>query len=951
MLKDLSALFSPKSIAIVGASRSPEKVGAVALKNIVDSKFNGRVYPINPNAEMVNDLKCFPDIKSLPEIVDLIIIAIPAELVTQALDQAGEKGIRNAVIFSAGFKEIGPDGEKLEKELLEIVQKYKINLLGPNCLGFINNLLPINATFGEQESRSGNLRFISQSGAIAASLFDWCKSTGLGFSEFITLGNKTALSENDVLEYFQNVLSDNLSVSEREGLSAVRPIGMYLESISNGSDFLHITSQISKKDPIFILKPGKTKEAAKAMQSHTGAIAGEDSVLETALSQAGVIRCKTLEDFFDLSRAFAWENAPQGPKVAIISNAGGPGVISADAVVSEGLELAEFDSPTKDHLAKVLPRSAIVLDPVDVMGDALADRFAKASEIILQTNQADALVVILTPQVMTQIEKTAEALGNLSKKYQKPIFCSFIGGNLVAEGEQKLNEFKIPSFRFPERAIAAIGAMWKWKKSLNTVDDALSKQIEYRPNQQKIREIIDKAVKENQTTLDNIQANEIISAIGINTPKTQDVTTEEEAISFAQKYGWPIVLKLSSPGLLHKTDVGGVVTDISNEKTLELAWDKLEHETSLLDSEIQKHIKIQVQKHILNGIEVIVGVKHDPTFGLALLFGAGGSLAELINDRNLHLLPLDFSQAKRLVEKSKIYSILKGYRGEPPYALNKLYELIFRLGKLAQETPEITEIEINPVIVTLNDVFAVDSKVILKEEVKKVSAGPKFQLATTINHEVLGGKYHYFVFESDSPLNYKPGQYISVKVAEQRINAYSIAGHEGNKFNILVDTSPGGPGSKFFENLKVGEKITFLGPFGIFTLKPVNDAKHVLFLGTGSGCSPLKCMLEAALEDKNYQVPITLYFGLRRTNDVFWKDHFEELTKKYPNFNFKLVLSQPDGTWQGETGHITELANKDFPDLSSFSAYLCGNHAMIEEAKNILLTHGCPKDKIYTEKF
>lgn len=710
MSQDLTALFSPKSVAVVGASRSPQKVGAIVLKNIINSKFSGKIYPVNPNTETINDLKCFPDLHSLPETPDLTVLTIPASQVSTILQQAGEKGIKNVVVLASGFRESGKEGEKLENELTELAQKYNINLLGPNCLGFVNHSCPINATFGQPVEGTGNLRFITQSGAIAASLFDWCQSTGLGFSEFITLGNKALINENDVLEYFQ---SHSNSAPNPEGppageagLSSVHPIGLYLESISNGTEFLKITSQISKTDPIFILKPGKTQAGATAMQSHTGAIAGEDAVLETALKQAGVIRCQTLEDFFDFARAFAWENAPSGPKVAIISNAGGPAVISADAVINEGLELAEFDDQTKQQLLQILPRSASICNPVDVLGDALADHFAQASEIILQKEGVHALVVILTPQVMTQIEKTAQYIADLSRKYHKPIFCSFIGGNLVAEGEQILDNRKIPSFRFPERAIAAISAMWRFKQHQGAKETDQNPALATQLNLAKTNEILQKAKADNQKTLDNLQANEILSSIEIPTPQTSAVAEVSDAKRFAQTYGWPVVLKLSAPELLHKKEIGGVITDICNEIQLQTAWNKLQQKIPQLENGIRNHVKIQVQKNIINGLEVIVGVKHDPAFGSVLLFGAGGTLTELIADRNLHLLPVEIPQAKELVAQSKIFPIL-------PPNLDKLYELIVRLGKLAQLVPQIKEIEINPVIITFDDVWAVDGKVVI----------------------------------------------------------------------------------------------------------------------------------------------------------------------------------------------------------------------------------------------
>lgn len=1017
MPKDLTVLFYPKSVAVVGASRSPQKVGGIVLKNIIESGFKGDVFPVNPNAKKLNKLKCFKSLEYISQTPDLVVIAVPASIVSEIIDQAGKKGVKNAVVISAGFKETGEEGAKLEETLKETAKKHNINLLGPNCLGFVNNMAPINVTFSQPVNKTGNLRFITQSGAIASSLFDWFSSSDLGFSEFVTLGNKADLNENDILEYFYSQSKEKISTlngaDDNNGISNVNPIGLYLESISSGSQFLNITKKITKRDPVLVIKPGKTPAAAKAMQSHTGAIAGEDAVLEAVLEQAGAIRCQSLEDFFDLSRAFAWENTPDGPKVAVISNAGGPAVISADAVVTEGLELTEFDDKTKKKLTEILPRSASIINPVDVLGDALADRYEEAAEVILESDvaarkekssgdglgsgsdsgsggdtpgstgesgdtpsgsQTDALLFILTPQIMTQIEKTAEIIGKLSNKYHKPIFCSFIGGKLISEGEEILNKYKIPSFRYPERAIKAIGSMWKWRKSQiesASEDQAGSKEektIHLLDTGNVIRRTIQQAVNANQKTLDNIQVNEIFKSIGVSTPETIMAGDLKEAEGFAQKNGWPLVLKFSSPGLLHKREVGGVITDILNKDQLDDAWHKLERKKEQLDEKIKSQMSFQVQKDISGDVEVIIGVRRDLTFGSVLLFGAGGTYAELISDRNLHLLPIDLTEAKKLVKKSKVYSVLKGNKEEPPYALEKIYELIVRIAKLAESMPEATDIEVNPAIVTLNDVWAVDGKIVLQEAEKKpvgagaddandtgdakVQKGPKYMVATCTKQETLATQFHYYEFEAEEALDFKPGQYISVRVAKDAVRAYSIATYADKKhFSLLVDIRPGGPGSKFFENLKPGDKMTYLGSFGNFTLNLDDGAEQLLFLGTGSGASALRCMIDGALRDFGVKKPIKLYFGLTHVEEIFWQDHFEELKKKYPNFDYDISICEPDETWPKPGCFITKPLGEEFKDASNCAAYLCGHRAMIADATELLLKNGCPKERIYTERF
>jgi acetate---CoA ligase (ADP-forming) len=711
MTRDLRGLFSPRSVAIIGASKYPEKVGAIVLKNIFDSGFKGDIYPVNPKEVVISGKKCYPNVDSLPDIPDLAIFAIPSVATLDVLEEVGQKGIKNAVIFTAGFKEIGHEGETLEKHLGEIAEKYHINILGPNCLGFANNNLPINVTFGQVIKDRGNLRIITQSGAIAASLFDWCQSTKLGYSEFVSIGNKAVVNENDILKFWANQQTPEIIDSR---LSKVAPIGLYLESMADGQEFVSIAKQISLTTPIFAIKPGKSKAAVAAMHSHTGAIAGEDSVLDVAFKQAGIIRCHELNEFFDVARALAWENAPKGPRVAVVSNAGGPAVLSTDSISEAGLEMAQFSPQTQKKLSGFLPRMASFLNPVDILGDALADRFGLALEAVLQEPTVDAAIVILTPQLMTQIEKTADIIGTLSAKYSQPVLCSFIGGSLASVGEQKLNEYKIPSFSFPEMAIKTLSLMWQWQNWRNNQKEIVStKEASPKIDLENIQSILSSAKNNHQNNLDNFSANEVITSAGIATPPTLSISDFSHATHFAKEVGWPVVLKISSPGLLHKADVGGVIVNINNEEDLKTAWNKLTAQIHSLKEETIKGAKIQIQKQIIGGVEVIVGVKRDPNFGPVILFGAGGKYAEILKDRNLHLLPIGDLEAKEIVQNSKIYNLLKGFRDDPAYNLDTLYETVIRLGKLAESMTDIAETEINPLIITHAGVWAVDSKVVL----------------------------------------------------------------------------------------------------------------------------------------------------------------------------------------------------------------------------------------------
>lgn len=710
MVRNLTQLFSPGSIAVIGASQSPEKVGAVVLKNILNSGFKGQIYPVNPHLADINHLKCYPDVRSLPEIPDLAVIAIPAAIVVSIIKDIREKGIKNIVILSSGFKEVGKPGEELEKQIIGLARNYRLNILGPNCMGFANNQLPLNVTFGQVIKKLGNLRIISQSGALASGLFDWFQASRLGFSQFITIGNKAVVNENDILHFFLN----------QPPSSVIAPLGLYLESIGDGQEFISLASKISQNHPVFILKPGKSAAAVRAMRSHTGSIAGEDSVLEIALKEAGIIRCHQLGDFFDLARTLAWKKIPSGPKVAVISNAGGPAVLTTDTISNTGLELSKLSRNTRKKLADCLPSIAGLNNPVDVLGDALALRITQVLEIVLQDKSVDSVIVILTPQLMTEISKTAESIGKLAKIYPQPVLCSFIGGRSVTSGEKILNRYRVPSFPFPERAVHTLAAIWHWQQWRQSQKQSISTQPSLPASKlRKAKTILAGVQKNHRQILDNFEANDLIQSIDISTPPSLFVSDLHQADNFAAKH-WPVVLKLSSSALLHKSDLGGVITHIENSQQLKIAWLNLQQKISLLNKKIIEPVNIQIQKQIIDGIEIILGVKHDPTFGPVMLFGAGGQLAELLNDRNLRLLPLDESAARQLVTESKINRILSGYRGNKPYSLIPLYHAMISLSKLAQSFPEISEIEINPLLITYSGLWAVDTKVIYQSFDSKV---------------------------------------------------------------------------------------------------------------------------------------------------------------------------------------------------------------------------------------
>ncbi|MBI2444479.1 MAG: acetate--CoA ligase family protein [Candidatus Magasanikbacteria bacterium] len=714
--RSLDRLLRPRTLAIVGASRDDKKVGHVVLHNILGAGFRGTVYLVNPEAKSIDQLPCYAKYRDLPEAPDLAIIALPSPATLKILPALAARGTKNIVIFSAGWRETGTAGEQQEIKLKQLAERAKLNILGPNCLGFLNASVNLNATFGRVLMQAGNLRFISQSGAIATALFDYAAANSLGFSEFITLGNKTVIDEVDILTYWQTAGAPHRTMEDltSEGLAPYQPIGLYLESLERGQEFLQAVKIFSRHHPVFLIKPGRTAAAQTAMQSHTGALAGDEAVLTAALKSAGVIHCRTLEDLFDLSRFASWERAPQGPRVAIISNAGGPAVVATDNLTEAGLTLAPLSGAAKKTLRRWLPAFANVNDPIDLLGDALAKRYQIALQTVAAEPQVDALLVIITPQLMTQIEQTAEVISALSKKWQKPIVGALMGGQEIVAGEQVLNRYKIPSFRFPERALQALGALWWWQKWRQTTAKERRPHLKSLPLLSRAQKIIRQHQRRRLLALSPLAANTLLAATGLATPPSAAVWSGEAAGQWAAKIGYPVVLKLSSSALLHKTEQRAVITNIANQRALTAAWRQLEKKRRSL-KQTRETPELFIQRQIQGGIEVIVGVKRDRNFGPVLLFGAGGTWAELIGQSIVHLLPLTIDKAAEMIKQSTVGRLLTGYRGAPASATTELALLMTRLGELALRIPAIKEIEINPVIVTPTRAWAVDIRVILNQ--------------------------------------------------------------------------------------------------------------------------------------------------------------------------------------------------------------------------------------------
>jgi acetyltransferase len=701
--RNLGLLFKPRSVAVIGASRDPNKVGHAILKNIIESGYKGRVYPVNPKADSVLGLTAYKSVLDIPDEVDLAVIVIPAQNVLDVMEECGRKGVKFAIVISAGFKEIGGEGVEREKKLVEIARKYGIRVVGPNCLGIIDMHTPINATFGPQPQRKGGIAFISQSGALLTAILDWSSKVGIGFSNIVSLGNKADLNEIDFVEY----LGEN---------PETKVILLYLESISDGRRFIQVASAVSRKKPIVLLKGGVTEAGARAALSHTGAMAGGATALKVAMKKAGVILVSSLSELFDIAIAFANQPIPQGGRVGIVTNAGGGGVVTSDLAILRGLKLASLSPSTIDVLRKSLPPMAAIYNPVDVLGDARADRYRVAIETLLRDPNVDALITILTPQAVTEPEETAKVIIEMSRLYiEKPILSVFIGGEKVEKAVKLLIDNGIPVYDMPEKAVAALSGMVMYRE-LREYLAKIAESIEvYDVDKSTALSIIRKALQENRRVLLESEAKDLVKSYGIPVAPTKLARNEEEAVEIANSMGYPVVLKIASPDITHKSDVGGVVMNIRSDEEVREAF-----RTIIIN--VRRYAPnasiygVVVQKMVPKGREVIIGTTKDPIFGHIIMFGLGGVYTELFKDVSFRLAPLSLYEAKEMVMETKAYTLLKGFRGEPPADIPSVINTLIRVSKLVTDVPQIVEMDINPLFVYEEGVgaLAVDVKIVVE---------------------------------------------------------------------------------------------------------------------------------------------------------------------------------------------------------------------------------------------
>ncbi len=696
-MKNLNKMFKPESVAVIGASNTPGKVGYIIVDNLINDGFEGKIYPVNPKGGEILGKQAYANIKDIPEKVDLAIITIPSVFVNESVKDCGEAGVENMVVITAGFKEVGEEGAKLEAELTALGEKYGINIIGPNSLGITDSHTPLNGSFSQMMPPKGNIAFISQSGAMMVAIIDWSVTSGIGFSKVISLGNKAGVNEIELLQYLAEDDETNVIIC-------------YLESISEDEDFIRTMRETAVKKPIIILKSGSSSAGAEAASSHTGALAGSDLAFDTAFSQSGIMRVETMAELFDLGLAFSKAPLPQGSNVAIITNAGGGGVLTVDAMEKVGLDLVKFDEKTTAKLKECIPDEGSANNPIDVLGDSPVHRYQESLDIVLHDEQVDSLIIMVCPTASADPDGIAKAILDGRKDSKKPIIVVNMGGPTFENANELLRENNIPTYVFPETAVHALSAMTKFAKLEDrTYDDVVEKVDDVDKNA--VREIFDKVVADGRDTLLGSEAYAVAEAYGISAAPIKLSTSADEAAQLAEEMEFPVVLKIASDKILHKSDIGGVKVGISTVDEAKEAYDEIIANAKKAHPDIVPD-GVEVQKMMETGQEVIVGMIKDKQFGPMIAFGMGGIYVNLIEDVAFNLAKgLSSEEIDKQIEATKVSQLLKGYRGEAACDIDEVKEAIKRVARLTLDFPEISELDINPIFVYEEGSSALDIKI------------------------------------------------------------------------------------------------------------------------------------------------------------------------------------------------------------------------------------------------
>lgn len=684
----VDALFNPKSIALVGASTKPLTVGNDLLRNLIFTEFNGPVYPINPKADAILGVHCYPSLRTTPKPADLAIVVVPAGAVLDVVADAAATGVKAMVLLSAGFKETGHEGAALELELRDAVRAAGIPLIGPNCLGIINTdpTVRLNATFARKMPAAGNLAFISQSGALCTSVLDYAEERSMGFSKFVSFGNKADVNEIDLLAYLAQD-------------AKTRVIAMYLEDVTNGRAFIETARDIFWKTgkPMLCLKSGRSPEGAKAVSSHTGSLAGSDSIYDALLIQSGVQRVDTIAELFDYAALYTTQPLPRGNRLAIVTNAGGPGIMATDAAVRRGIKIAELADSTRDAMRDALPASASLRNPVDVIGDARADRYRAATRTVLSDPSVDMGIVILTPQSMTEIEETARIIPEAIAGLDKPVVCSFMGAKDVAEGVEILRQAGIPNYAFPEDAVRAFAAA----HALVTLSEVPNREFPEFPDVDEAKAsalVADYLGGAEERYLTQAECRPIFECYRLPLLKSGVAHSESEAAGIARAFERAVAMKVMSRDVVHKYDAGGVILNVRGEEEAAAAWRKI-HENIARAVPNARIEGILIEEMAPKGVEVILGATRDARFGPLMMFGLGGTFVEVLKDVSFRLAPMWRISAEKMVREIRAFKILTGVRGNPPSDIAAIEDTLLRLSTMVCNHPEISEMDINPLIV------------------------------------------------------------------------------------------------------------------------------------------------------------------------------------------------------------------------------------------------------------
>jgi acetyltransferase len=691
----LKNFFNPKSIAVIGASRTPGKVGYDILRNLVQYEYQGAIYPINPSATEVLGVKSYPSLTDVPGKIDLAVVVVPAKNVLETINQCGKKKIDSAIIISAGFRESGIEGSRLEQEVYNKAKETGVRFIGPNCLGLIDTHSKMNASFAAGMPAKGSIGFFSQSGALCLAILDRALPDEIGFSKFISMGNKGDVADEEIM----------LALAEDEN---TRVILGYIEGVSDGRKFMEVAKQVSRKKPLIILKSGITSSGAKAASSHTGALAGRESAFDAAFRQSGVIRAHTINELFNYALAFANQPLPGGPFMAIITNSGGPGILAADASDKSDLQLIPLHKEIVDELRSFLPPVASFYNPIDILGDSGADRYERALNTVLKDERINGVIILLTPTAVVNVDDTAKAIAGVAGKTDRTIFTSFIGKKSIDSGAKLLLKSRVPNYAYPEEAVSAMNAMYRYSLWKNSPE---KNYPVFKDSKSSVSYIFSKAAEENRDRLTDLEMHDVLAAYGFPQPRSLFARTSEEAVAAAKGIGYPVVMKIMSPQISHKSDVGGVRVNLKNKKDVENAFFDITTRIRNLMPSAQIY-GVLIQEMVYGGKEVIMGISKDVQFGHMVMFGLGGIYVEVLKDIAFRVTPLSTEDAHEMIREIRSFPLLRGVRGEAEADIEAIQRSLLQLSHLAADFPQIIEADINPLLVRKNGegVIAIDAR-------------------------------------------------------------------------------------------------------------------------------------------------------------------------------------------------------------------------------------------------